>query len=63
MTQKGLLNNSMEMKYIVPGQQPEFDSLSLDHHSGHGAKIDKIEADKAYTYIANLKDPELKDEA
>ena len=55
------LQKPLEMKYGMP--QPEFDSQSLDPHSLQGGKIDKTEADKAYTYIANLKEPELKDEA
>jgi len=65
ITQKGLANNSFDIKQGHSGahQHSEFDLLAFDPNSSQGGKLDVDEAEKAYRFIINLKDPELKDEA
>jgi len=45
-------------------QHSEFDLLAFDPNTNQqGPKVDVNDAEKAYSYILNLKDPEFKDEA
>ena len=55
ITQKGLANNSFDIKQGHSGahQHSEFDLLAFDQNSSQGGKLDVDEAEKAYRFIIN----------